>query len=125
MTGRNAAAAAAAALLAACVYAPAFARGHPIALTQPHCGSILHRGVHTDGMQPESMESVVATQRLGAWFDGDIQLTADGVPVLWHDNRLPDGSLVGDENIAEVVDQGVIRLKRLARFAARHNMPIL
>jgi hypothetical protein len=71
------------------------------------------------------MESIVATQRLGAWFDGDVQLTADGVPVLWHDNRLPDGSMVGDENIAEVVDQGVIRLKRLARYAARHNMPTL
>jgi hypothetical protein len=119
------AAAAAAVALAAAIQAPALARSHALAITQPSCGVIVHRGYHAHGIQAESMQSAVRTHRLGAWFDGDIQLTADGVPVLWHDNRLPDGSLVGSENLAQVRDQGVITLTRLAHYAARHDMPAL
>ena len=62
---------------------------------------IAHRGLHGDGVPENSLKAFEAAVDAGYPIELDVRLTADGVPVVCHDERL--GRLCGiDAAVAEV-----------------------
>ncbi len=47
-----------------------------------------HRGLHGNGIPENSMPAFAAAIREGYGIETDVQLTADGIPVLFHDDTL-------------------------------------
>ncbi|MDR2486877.1 MAG: glycerophosphodiester phosphodiesterase [Clostridiales Family XIII bacterium] len=49
---------------------------------------IAHRGLYGDGIPENSMPAYAAAMQAGCSIEIDVQLTQDGVPVLFHDDNL-------------------------------------
>lgn len=49
---------------------------------------LAHRGLHDDGIAENSRSAFVAAVRAGYGVEIDVQLSADGVPVVFHDRSL-------------------------------------
>jgi len=67
---------------------------------------IAHRGLHSDGVPENSLPAFVAAREAGYPAELDVRLSADGVPVVFHDatlDRLTDRSgSVGDRRWDEL-----------------------
>ena len=87
------------------------------------CAVVAHRGLGMNlkpgrGIRENTVASIIAAHDFGAdWSEFDVQVTKDGVPVLWHDDfisvRRGDGEV---ENFA-IRDLTLDELKRVSRAA--------
>jgi len=90
---------------------------HPDFLSLP----IAHRGLHSAGVPENSMAAFRAAIAAGYGIECDIQATADGTPVVFHDDDLP--RLTGAEGLVRAM--GIDALSMLRLMETGEGIPTL
>jgi glycerophosphoryl diester phosphodiesterase len=72
---------------------------------------VAHRGDTSMGARENTVEAIAAATLTGAdMVEVDVQMSADGVFVCHHDEKMPDGRRLSDMSLDELQSQGVSKL---------------
>ena len=87
------------------------------------CAVVAHRGLGMNfksgkGIRENTVASIIAAHDFGAdWSEFDVQVTKDGVPVLWHDDFISVRRGDGEVENSAIRDLTIEQLKKLSRAA--------
>ena len=87
------------------------------------CAVVAHRGLGMNlkpgkGIRENTVASIIAAHDFGAdWSEFDVQVTKDGVPVLWHDDFISVRRGDGEVENSAIRDLTIDQLKKMSRAA--------
>ena len=100
------------AVLALYIFLTAPRRGAREALRDRGCRLYAHRGLHAAGVPENSLPAFEAACRAGYGIELDVQMTADGALVVFHDDDLL--RVCGEAGIVQALTLAQLKTRRLA-----------
>ncbi|ACO62504.1 predicted protein [Micromonas commoda] len=95
------------------------------------CAVVAHRGLGMNlkpgkGIRENTVASIIAAHDFGAdWSEFDVQVTKDGVPVLWHDDFISVRRGDGEVENSAIRDLTIEQLKKLVRPITETEEPVV